>query len=158
VAGRLRAFQDGIERMLLIKPRENIVWRTSEKSFITIPDSYAPPLLRRILSRRELQDEDGNLRIGPIPKGTPINLLSNVNLDGDEGKLLRLGVELGAALVDIKVKNMNDAQATARLRPVIPLLMAVNKCPDFIEDKGHMFGTKLPIEDKHALIALLKTF
>ena len=44
------------------------------------------------------------------------------------------------------------------MREVIPLLMAVNKCPDFIEDKGHPFGTKLPIADKRALIELLKTF
>ena len=34
----------------------------------------------------------------------------------------------------------------------------MNKCPDFIEDKGHMFGTNLPVEDKKALIELLKTF
>jgi hypothetical protein len=158
VDGRLAAFQDGIEKMLLIKKRDNIVWRTSKTSYITVPKSYAPPLLRKLISHKGLYDVDGNLRIGPIPKGTPVNLLSNINLDGDEGKLLRLGVELSAALIDIDVKKMNDAQATARMRKVIPALMAVNKCPDFIEDKGHMFGTQLPLADKQALIELLKTF
>ncbi|HEX7808205.1 MAG TPA: hypothetical protein VF608_05765, partial [Thermoanaerobaculia bacterium] len=158
VKGRMAAFQDGIERMLLIKPRENIVWKTTETSYITIPSSYAPPLLRRIIAHKDLQDADGNLRIGPIPKGTPINLLSNVNLDGDELKLAKLGVGLTAALLEIKIKKLNDQQATARMREVIPLLMAVNKCPDFIEDKGHLFGTQLPVADKRALIELLKTF
>ena len=158
VKGRMRAFQEGIERMLLIQKRQNIVWRTKETSYITIPQSYAPPLLRKLISRHELQDADGNLRIGPIPKGTPVNLLSNVNLEGDPIKLLALGVELSAALIEIDAKHMNEQQATARMRKAIPLLMAVNKCPDFIEDKGHMFGTQLPLPDKKALIELLKTF
>ncbi|MCU1231672.1 MAG: hypothetical protein JWO97_4556 [Acidobacteria bacterium] len=158
VKGRMRAFQEGIERMLLIQKRQNIVWRTKETSYITIPSSYAPPLLRKLISRHELQDADGNLRIGPIPKGTPVNLLSNVNLEGDPLKLLQLGVELSSALIEIDAKHMNDQQAAARMRKVIPLLMAVNKCPDFIEDKGHKFGTQLPRADKLALIELLKTF
>jgi hypothetical protein len=81
-----------------------------------------------------------------------------VNLEGDPIKLLELGVELSAALIEIDAKHMNEQQATARMRKVIPLLMKVNKCPDFIEDKGHMFGTQLPLPDKRALIELLKTF
>ena len=30
--------------------------------------------------------------------------------------------------------------------------------PDFIEDRGHTFGDKLPDADKHALIEFMKTF
>ncbi len=41
---------------------------------------------------------------------------------------------------------------------VVPKLLALNKCPDFIEDKGHEFGKTLPLSDKRALIELLKTF
>ena len=37
-------------------------------------------------------------------------------------------------------------------------LIAANKCPDFIEDKGHEFGKSLSMADKRALIELLKTF
>jgi hypothetical protein len=36
--------------------------------------------------------------------------------------------------------------------------VAANKCPDFVEDKGHYFGTDLPDSDKRALIEYLKTF
>jgi len=44
VAGRMRAFQDGIERMLMIKPRQNIIWRTTKPSYINIPLAYIPEL------------------------------------------------------------------------------------------------------------------
>ena len=62
------------------------------------------------------------------------------------------------ALADIRINNMNDQQATERLKQVVPDLIAANKCPDFVEDKGHLFGTTLPDADKKALIELLKTF
>jgi hypothetical protein len=32
------------------------------------------------------------------------------------------------------------------------------KCPDFMEDEGHYFGTDLPDADKRALLEYLKTF
>jgi hypothetical protein len=67
-------------------------------------------------------------------------------------------VRLVPALVEIRLKNMNDQQAAKRFKEVVPYLVKVNKCPDFIEDKGHMFGTGLPLADKKALIELLKTF
>jgi hypothetical protein len=158
VDGRMRAFQEGIERMLLIQPRQNIIWRTTAPSFISVPMSYIPPILQKLIIDPRLKDADGNLRIGPIPQGTPINLLANTDLEADEGKLLRLGVGISRALIEIRLRNLKGEQATERMREVIPLLMAVNKCPDFIEDKGHLFGTKLPLADKRALIELLKTF
>ena len=39
----------------------------------------------------------------------------------------------------------------------VPDLIAANKCPDFIEDKGHYYGTNLSDDDKRALIEFLKT-
>jgi hypothetical protein len=44
------------------------------------------------------------------------------------------------------------------LLKAVPELLAANKCPDFIEDEGHYFGTDLPDADKQALIEYLKTF
>ena len=58
-------------------------------------------------------------------------------------------------ILEIKNKKLNDQQAAERFKPVIPYLIKVNKCPDFVEDKGHMFGTDLPMADKKALIELL---
>lgn len=159
VEARMDAFNKSIEKLLMLKPRDNIIWRTTEKSFINIPASYVPPALQRAIRHKELRDEQGNYRIGPIPKGTPVNLLANVDLEsGGDVKLLRLGLSITKALIEIRKDNMNDQQAIARLREVVPHLMAVNKCPDFIEDRGHLFGTNLPVSDKLALIELLKTF
>jgi hypothetical protein len=158
VAGRIRAFNDGIERMLLLKPRVNKIWRTTATSYINVPLTYIPALLQRAIVDPRLRDDRGNLKIGPIPKGTPINLLSNLDLEGDPLKLTRAVLSIVGALTDIRIHNMNDQQATARLTQIVPELIAANKCPDFIEDRGHLFGTNLPAADKRALIELLKTF
>lgn len=164
VAGRMRAFQDGIERMLMIKPRQHIIWRTTKTSYINVPMVYLPDELRKLIEKLhpELIDANQNLRIGPIPAGTPINLISNVNLDaGVELALKRLDLfnSLIDALYKIKSQNLNEQQATDLMKQqVVPKFLAVNKCPDFVEDKGHEFGTKLPTPDKLALIELLKTF
>ena len=37
-------------------------------------------------------------------------------------------------------------------------LMRRNQAPDFVLDRGHVFGAELPDEDKRALIEFLKTF
>ncbi|HSY51009.1 MAG TPA: hypothetical protein VLC46_19550 [Thermoanaerobaculia bacterium] len=160
VDGRMRAFQDGIERMLLLKPRVNKIWRTTATSYINIPLPYLPRLVTDAIKIKDPKaiDANGNLRLGPIPKGTPVNLISNLNLEGDPLKTGKAILSIVAALADIKLKNLNDQQATERLKLVLPDLIAANKCPDFVEDKGHLFGTTLPDADKRALIELLKTF
>jgi hypothetical protein len=104
---------------------------------------------------RKFADKDGYLKIGPIPKGTPINLIGN--LDPDLGQLIVLQAKIGKALVKIHAMNLSPEEATAELTKAVPELLAANKCPDFIEDKGHYFGTDLPDSDKRALIEYLKT-
>jgi hypothetical protein len=164
VDARMKAFQDGIEKMLWIKSRGKLVWTTTAKSYINIPLPYLPDLLQEAIKRHpDLVDQaTQSLRIGPIPKGTPINLLSNTNLD--PGLILAVKrIELFDAIVDtllkIKADKLNEDQATELMRRnVVPKFMALNKCPDFYEDKGHEFGKNLPITDKNALIELLKTF
>jgi hypothetical protein len=44
------------------------------------------------------------------------------------------------------------------LENLVPDLLKISKCPDFVLDRGHYFGTTLPAEDKLALIDFLKTF
>jgi len=61
-------------------------------------------------------------------------------------------------LIKIKTTDVSRDQAAAEFNQLIPGLLAANKCPDFIEDKGHYFGTELPDTDKRALIEYLKTF
>jgi hypothetical protein len=96
------------------------------------------------------------LRIGPIPKGTPINLLAN--LDPTLPNVVRLIPAINAALVEL-VKGRHDLAALDRdeTRRLVATLMSASLCPDLIEDRGHEFGTRLPDADKRALIEFLKT-
>jgi hypothetical protein len=45
-------------------------------------------------------------------------------------------------------------------KKIAPALMEVNKCPDFVMDRGHYFPwfDHMSDDDKNALIELLKTF
>ena len=75
--------------------------------------------------------------IGPIPKGVPINLIGN--LEPDLGQLVVLQAKIVKALVKIHAMNLSPEEATVELTKAVPELLAANKCPDFIEDKGHYF-------------------
>jgi hypothetical protein len=95
------------------------------------------------------------VRIGPIRQDTPINLLANTDLElsaRNAPRLVKLALALKAALRDINVRGLGGA--TARLEGLV--LLAVSKCPDFVADRGHLFGARLTDDDKHALIAFLQ--
>ena len=68
-----------------------------------------------------------------------------------------LHAKIVKALVKIHAMNLSPEEATAELTKAVPELLAANKCPDFIEDKGHYFGTDLSDSDKRALMEYLKT-
>jgi hypothetical protein len=64
-----------------------------------------------------------------------------------------------------KVEGTSDAEAAKVFKNLVPELLALSKCPDFVVNKGHYFGTDLFKEepglsddDKWALIEYLKTF
>ncbi|HEV7923548.1 MAG TPA: hypothetical protein VGR02_22410 [Thermoanaerobaculia bacterium] len=168
VAARMKAFQDGIEKMLWIRDRGNLIWKTTKRSSINIPLGYLPKELQdgiRLAAQKnpELVDQKTQtLKIGPIPKDTPINLLANTNLDGGVAlavKRIALYKAIIDTLTEIKTRKLGDAAAEKLMaQNVVPKFLAVNKCPDFYEDKGHPFGRSLPLADKRALIELLKTF
>ena len=73
----------------------------------------------------------------------------------DDVVLVKL--QLSRALLAIHARNLPPDAARAELIKAVPQLIAANKCPDFIEDKGHYFGDTLPDDDKLALIEFLKT-
>jgi hypothetical protein len=74
-------------------------------------------------------------------------------------KRIELYEAIVATLIKIKEAKLDEAAAEKLMdEKVVPKFLAVNKCPDFYEDKGHEFGKSLPMDDKSALIELLKTF
>ena len=152
VAGRLEAFNDAVEKLLWPEKRlgKASIWRTQNECYLHLRKEFVPEVLQ------SFADTDGYVKLGPIPKGTPINLLANTEPDFDQ--LAALNISLGKALLAIHARNLSPEEARKELIKSVPELLAANKCPDFIEDEGHYFGTDLPDEDKRALIEYLKTF
>ncbi|HEX8130465.1 MAG TPA: hypothetical protein VF527_15295, partial [Pyrinomonadaceae bacterium] len=191
VEARMGSFKDSIEKMLWPEKREKdsvlgdkvpgVIDRTTKRSNILIRAGYVPDKLAGLVGWGEWlfpswfgQGEDsGDIKIGPIPPGTPIGLLANLDLRPDDAGLGdRLGRDrkLLHLLIDIKHKlkelgpNGTDEQAQQILSPLAGQLMELSKCPDYVVNRGHYFGTGyskdepgLSDEDKRALIEFLKT-
>ena len=174
VKDRMSAFEDGITQMLWPekrsgngtfatlsgKPLPGWIDRTTQHSSINIARGYIPPLLKPLVGAE-------GISIGPIPEGTPVNLLSNIDLETDPVVLLALLLDIKHKL-DALPPGASDDEARKVLKPLVPKLLGVSKCADFVVNKGHYFGTDyLPASegepglsdaDKRALIAFLKTF
>ena len=176
----MEAFNDGITKMLWPEKRAGAagntdgadghstsLWLTTQESWLKLPSGYleGKPVLRRLLRKHMQTDANGGqyFAFGPIPKGTPINLLANTDLElgvRNTGKLARLAIDAVKVMKDIRDQGLTGDAATKRWldSPVVSELYKLNSCPDFIEDRGHYFGTDLPDADKRALIEFLKTF
>ena len=66
--------------------------RTTEKSYIKISYGYLPDALQEMRGFRRffpwlIDDKDEIVQIGPIPKGTPVGLLTNINPFSWTGRL-----------------------------------------------------------------------
>jgi hypothetical protein len=142
-----------------------IIDRTWARSYLSVPAGYLPPLLKPLAL-------DGDLELGPIPSGTPVSLISNVDLEkrGDETREL-LKTLKGHLFDLVKAKHNPDSVTDEELRKVfadmVDPLIKVSKCPDYVVNRGHYFGTDylpgdegekpLSDTDKEALIEFLKT-
>jgi hypothetical protein len=188
VEARMQSFEDSVGKLLWPerRPKDPVLgdkvpgWidRTEARSNIRIAAGYLPddlkPLLGSLNRYAPWLFGEGGIRIGPIPPGTPVNLIANVDLMPDGAdlagraahvrKLLPILHELVQAL-----KKGGDSATDDELRkafaPLVPKLLEMSKCPDFVVDRGHYFGTSafkeepgLSDEDKRALIEFLKTF
>lgn len=187
VEARMRSFEDSIEKMLWPEKRAKDdllgdkipghIDRTTKASYLRIPAGYLPDTLQSLLglTNRLLPwlFGPGGIEIGPIPKGTPVNLLTNLNLRSDSNdakdriargkKVVKLLIK---AKRDLKAlpKDASDDEARKIFANLVEPLLELNKCPDFIVNRGHYFGTDyfkeepgLSDEDKRALIEFLKT-
>jgi hypothetical protein len=157
IEGRMMAFNDAAERLLWPEKRRGLasMAQTTEESYIEIPVAYLPHEL-------QLLAQDGFLRIGPIPAGTPINLIANADLDLSSRKntidRVRLLAQVQSGLVKVRTQHLDPNAAKQVLATLAHELLKISKCPDFVEDRGHYFGAELPDSDKRALIEYMKTF
>jgi hypothetical protein len=163
VAGRMAAFNDAVEKLLWPERRLGpaSIMRTTHESWLFIPEPNLPRFLRPLA-------DSGYFRLGPIPTGTPVSLLANIDMTftdpgltdantAQAARLLALGRHVKNDLLQIRVRHLNAQQSTAVLRGLVPELLRNSKCPDFVEDRGHYYGTRLSDPEKRALIEFLKT-
>jgi hypothetical protein len=190
VQARMGSFQNSIELMLWPerRPKDAIfsedgpgvgyIDRTTERSYLRVPAGYLPDFLRPLLSPGHRWFSwlfgEGGVEIGPIPKGTPVNLLSNLDILGestDPAEKLNRQQQVLALLLRMKhdlatlPPSASDEQARKQFADLVKPLLELSKCPDFVINKGHYFGTSyfseepgLSDEEKRALIEYLKTF
>jgi hypothetical protein len=188
VDARMRSFQDSIEKLLWPekRPKDPVLGdkvpgtidRTTVRSYLRVAGGYLPDELQPLLGMFNRHVPwlfgEGGVRIGPIPVGTPVNLMSNIDLMPDGADLAGRAAHLRKLLPVLHelvqdLKKVSDAASEEDLRrafaPLAPRLLAMSKCPDFVVDRGHYFGTNafkeepgLSDEDKRALIEFLKTF
>jgi hypothetical protein len=198
VDSRMKSFDSAIEQLLWPEKRPGTIEYktasgktlrgevdvTTERSYIRVPKGYLPRILQLdfglseelkalfdALGFRRFVDENG-IVIGPIPKGTPVGLLGNIDLGKRDDpiadvlhklQLAKLLLKLKADLAALP-KEASDDDARAVFTNALDDLLALSKCPDFIVNRGHYFGTDFSKEepglsdaDKQALIAFLKT-
>jgi cytochrome c2 len=185
VPGRIASFEDSITKLLWPEKRESNgmfmtrsgklapgwIDRTTERSYLNVAPGYLPSFLASALADGFLEKllpnvfHKGGVRLGPIPKGTPVNLLADMNLE-ETGKALKVVAKLNHDLKKLPA-NATDEEANKQFANVKDDLIAVCKCPDFVVNRGHYFGTDylpasegepgLSDDDKKALIAFLKT-
>jgi hypothetical protein len=202
VEARLKVFDASIEQMLWPEKRQRdavfgdkvlgTIDRTTERSQITVPKGYVPEGLQPLQGTLHrwlpwLVDDGGDITLGPVPKGVPVGLLSNVKLLSESDKLgdkadhvkrvSSLLIKLKADLITMPA-NATDEQLMQQFANVGRPLLELSKCPDLVVNRGHYFGTEqfnqqdglsadekafgtepaLSDADKRALIAFLKTF
>ena len=132
VDGRMRSFQASIEQMLWPEKRvkdsflgdkvPGAIDRTTTRSYIHISSGYLPNFLQSFYGLgQELAPwilGQGGIQLGPIPAGTPVGLLSNLNplpedpaqKEAHDKQLLQLVVDLNGDLKSLG-RYPTDAQA-----------------------------------------------
>jgi len=191
VDARLRSFQDSVEQLLWPEKRDKdplfanengpgvgIIDRTTADSYAEIPEAYIPDYLRPLVGLGHrlfpfLVGGSGySVKIGPFPKGMPVNLITSMDVAGfdlPESQRAEHRKRVLELLTRTKRELKDSRDLGATLGRLVDEMLAVSKCKDFVVNKGHYFGTTLfesiepgepglSDDDKRALIAFIKTF
>lgn len=195
VDARMQSFDDSIEKLLWPEKRQRdavlgdkvpgTMDRTTQQSFLRVYTGYLPGYLQGTVgfgSRfMPWLFGSGGIELGPIPSQTPVGLLANLNVLSEssnpaeraayESKVVGLVARIKHDLKDLP-KGASDEAARKVFANLVDPMLELSKCPDFVVNRGHYFGTgyvepgdanplrepALSDQDKRALIEFLKTF
>jgi hypothetical protein len=200
VEARMKVFEASIHQLLWPETRDadpgfdGFIVRIDARSYVEIPKRDIPVELNNLVTGlgstfAPLFDKNGDFKLGPIPKGLPVGLAASYRPLADMGRKplsaraehLKDFADLVAAAVghlgELDV-NGDDQALLAWIAKLSKPLLKLSKCPDYVVNRGHYFGTRqlnetsalsdeeksfgqetpLSDEDKVALIAFLKTF
>ena len=115
----------------------------------------------------------GGVNLGPVPQGTPVNLIMNLNPQAPPGDLLDAISGLTRGILAVRKNDLRkdkekgksylredeeEGKALKAFEAEAGLaLLKVSKCPDFVLDRGHWFAEGLSDEQKLELKEFLKT-
>ena len=162
---RLAAFRDGMEQLLWPQRRERDdklgdkvpgrMERTTAVSRLRVPAHMLPAELAGALDPSAGSlfgiSSQRDFDIGPIPAGTPVGLLANLDL-------------LSRKAIPLLLRLKNELKSEADFAKFVGPLFELSACPDYVVNRGHYFGTGLDGESalsdqqKKDLIEFLKTF
>jgi hypothetical protein len=153
-----------------------VIDRTTTRSSIRVEPGYVPNLVEGFgdLLFPRIFSDDGGIDIGPIPRDTPVSLLASLNIRPEglsfwervkyDWGLLGLVREIKHKMEALP-KDADDDLVKRTFAPLADSLMSLSKCPDYVVNRGHYFGTgrygddsPLTEQQKRDLIEFLKTF
>ncbi len=197
VDSRMTVFDASIEQLLWPEKRERepgfdgFIIRTTEQSEVLIPKRSVPVELENLIGAlpatpfRKVFDQNGDFKLGPIPKGFPIGVAANFQsrFDIPLGRRFAHDAAFAELVFDAarswpSLDLSDDAKMMSWAANLRMPLRTLLKCPDFVVNRGHYFGDAMfnateglsddekafgtePVlsdDDKRALIAYLKTF
>ena len=164
-----REIDDLFTRLNITGPGVGIIQRTSEDSFIRVPSGFVPdglsPLLGVGARLFPMFFRDGDVTIGPIPKGTPTSLFTSMDLTGNDlpEAQRKEQQQKQVALLKQITRELKRGTDVFSDRNIMESMLQMSKCPDLVINKGHYYGTNYFPEEpglndaqKNDLIAFLK--
>lgn len=148
VEGRLSRYEASMKELLYPETRIEKISRTTEDIGVKLE---LPLVQREVPLPLELK----------IPKGTPVGLLSSLDLKRMVNSQLatmkeqlagKNPVEAAAIVQNHIMKILGDREK------LMSFLGEYSNCTDLVENKGHTFGAELSDKEKTALIQYMKNF
>ncbi len=152
VKGRMEAFQDAAQKLLWPEKRDGIKSIKVTSAVTSLPDIFLG------LKEHLKEFDEMKLEIFQLPAGTPVNLLMSFHPK-------HVGAVIWAYMKGVlggksrqQFSSLIDQRREAGIEAAKAKLLELNTCPDFIEDRGHTFGSKLSDHEKKSLIEYMKHF